>query len=270
MSSKRWMCGPAAALVMMTAAGRASAESPEPADQAWTAQKDHAVVVEKQDGSLVAGKLVVVESPFVEVLKPDGSRAVVERSAVKALRLRLRDEQVIVTMKEKDETIEGKLAESDAQTIVVVTDDGRRVTLDRASIQTVRERSPRAPAAAPPAASGTGRVDRASEAKEPSSEERPSTGGALLAVGAGFIGAGLGTMAVAPLCSAQYSSDPSSQSTCVTIRLGIGGAFAGLGTLLLVGGVVQRVHFVEWKRQHGTFAFVPTRAGGTVTWQQTF
>jgi hypothetical protein len=171
-------------------------------------------------------------------------------------------------MKENDVTLEGKLAESDEKTIVVETDDGRRVTLDRASIKTVRERFPKAPAAAaPPPASGAG-GDRASEAKELSPEERPSTGTALIMVGAAFVGAGLGTMAIAPLCNAQYPSDPSSQSSCMTIRLGVGGASAGLGTLLLIGAV-QRSKFNEWKRQHATLGFVPARGGGTMSWQGT-
>src|SRR3954468_23666615 len=85
-STQGWVSGLVAAVVMMTVAGVASAEAPAPG---WIARVNHAVVVEKQDGSRVEGKLVRVEEGSVEVLRADGSRAVVERSAVKALRTKL-------------------------------------------------------------------------------------------------------------------------------------------------------------------------------------
>ena len=166
MSSKRWTSGLAAAVVMTTA-GWAAAEPPDPE---WIARKDHAVVVETQDGSLVTGKLVGVEEGGVEVLTPDGARTVVDRAAIKALRTKLRDQQVTVTMKEDDTTFSGKLAESDAKTIVLVTDSGRRLTLDRGSIKSVRDRFAEAPAAAP---SGEVGAYHASEAKDASPEASP-------------------------------------------------------------------------------------------------
>lgn len=260
MSSKRWMCGLAAAVVLTAVAGRASAEPPDPA---WKALEGHAVVVERQDASLVAGKLVVVEEGSVEVVKPDGSRAVVERSAVKALRARLKDTQVTVTMKETEVTLSGKLAERDATTIVVTTDDGRRVTVDRASIETVRHRFPTEPAvAAPRPAKDAEGGDRARKMTEPSFEERPSTGLYLIWFGAATLGIGMGTMAAAALCE---------DSTCVRVRLSVGGGIGALGTMLFAGGLVQQATYNAWKLQHfGTVAFVPTRAGGTVTWQRTF
>lgn len=265
MASTRWVCGLVAAMVM-TAAKGASAEPLEPG---WVALKDHAVVVERQDGSLVAGKLVGVEEGSVEVLKPDGSRAVIERSAVKALRTRLRDAQVTVTRKEGEEAISGKLVESDAKTIVVETDDGRRVTVERATINTVRERLPKEPAAAPRAASGT-TVGGVSATTDTSSATRPYNGTALLVWGGAFLGVGLGTMSAAAMCNSDSVGDSRAQSICSDVRLGVGGVTAGLGLLLLIPGMVQRSTFNDWQRQHGALGFVSARGGGTLTWKRTF
>src|SRR5690242_15299484 len=101
MSSIRWGRGLAAAVVMSAARG-ASAEEPDPR---WSALRDRAVVVERRDGSRVEGKLVEVAQGSVAVQKPDGSRAVVERSAIKALRTKLRGQQVTVSMTANGETI---------------------------------------------------------------------------------------------------------------------------------------------------------------------
>src|SRR5271155_1040142 len=100
MSIKRWVCGLAAAVMVMTGAARGAwAQAPEPG---WTALTARAVVVERQDGSVVAGTLVRVDEEIVEVRTPDGGTVVVERSAVKAVRKKLRGEQVTVTMIETD------------------------------------------------------------------------------------------------------------------------------------------------------------------------
>jgi hypothetical protein len=78
-----WWAGGLAAVVMLMARV-ASADVP---DAAWSAAQGLDIVVEKQDGSRVAGKLVSVETSRV-VLLPVGGRLVeVDRSAVQALRV---------------------------------------------------------------------------------------------------------------------------------------------------------------------------------------
>jgi small nuclear ribonucleoprotein (snRNP)-like protein len=119
-----------------------AASAPDVSSATRSKLQNRVVVVEKRDGSLVTGKLVGGDDSSVELQAGDGRRVVVEISTIKALRQKLHGYQVTVTMKGKDETISGKLLERDSTTIVVETDDGARVVLDRASIESVYERVP--------------------------------------------------------------------------------------------------------------------------------
>ncbi len=268
MSSMRWARGFAAAVAVLTAAGTASAEAPEPG---WGALQGHAVVVERQDGSLVAGKLVAVGEGSVEVQAPDGTRTVVERAGVKAVRSKLSGQQAVVVMKENDAQVAGKLVESDPKTVVVVTDEGRRVTLERASIQVVRERFPAALAPAPrPASTASGDPHETSLEDPPPEEEKPSSGITLIGVGSAIMGVGGATMGTFPQCYSEFGGDPGAQSLCLKATFAIGGGIIGLGIPFLIGGAVQRSHFVKWQSTHPLLSFVPAQGGGTVTWQGTF
>jgi ribosome maturation factor RimP len=204
------------AVVVMTVASSAAAQ--EPMEPAWSAHTGHAVVVEKQDGSRVSGKLVRVEEGSVEVEGENGSRTVIERAAVKALRTRLRGQQVIVTMSPEGEQVSGKLAESDERTVIVETDDGRRVTLDRASIKTVRERFPEARAAAPPPLPlpGAAPVGPPWAARGPG--EEPVVDGVRVR---GGLGVGSGVFIVAPSGGAYSGSIVVQPALDVSARFGL-------------------------------------------------
>jgi small nuclear ribonucleoprotein (snRNP)-like protein len=261
---------------MMSATARgASAEEPDPR---WSPLRDHVVVVERQDGSRVEGKLVEIEPGSVEVQKADGGRAFIQRSVIKALRTKLRGRQVTVSMKENDETISGKLVEKDEETIVVEKDDGERVTIERASIKVTLERAPTASAVAPRAvssgksadSSGSSSSDGGSSALEgiDTWDDRPSNGRGLFIAGGVFLGIGLGNLITSPICKTDRALNPDTQDLCLKVALGVGGASAGLGLALILGGVHQRQTYDAWKRQH--FGFVPERGGGTLTWQRAF
>jgi small nuclear ribonucleoprotein (snRNP)-like protein len=145
LSTALFLLVPASALADEPSPGAASAPAVSSARRSKL--RNRVVVVEKQDGSLVTGKLVGGDDSSVELQEADGRRIVVDASTIKALRQKLRGYQVTVTMKGNDETIAGKLLERDPATIVVETDDGARVVLDRASVESVYERSPDAAAA---------------------------------------------------------------------------------------------------------------------------
>jgi small nuclear ribonucleoprotein (snRNP)-like protein len=216
-SITRWSCSLGAAVVVMAIAASAAAQ--EPRELRWARLHDRAVVVEKQDGSLVAGTLVAVADGGVEVVQPDGARVVVGAANVKALRARLKGQQVTVRLKDGDEAISGKLAERDDTTIVVETDDGRRVTVVRASIETVRERFPAPPRVALPPASAAEDESHASEAP-PEDAGRPPR---ELAARTGFQMA-LSTGYSLPLGSADNSLSQSDfVSGQVPVLLEIGG-----------------------------------------------
>jgi small nuclear ribonucleoprotein (snRNP)-like protein len=253
----RWISCLAVA-VMMTTASVASAEPPDPR---WTRLTDHAVVVEKQDGGLVAGQLVAVDEGHVEVMAPDGSRTVLERSQIKAVRTRLNDQQVTVTTA-NDVKVHGKLAESDDETIVVETDDGQRTTVARVSIKTVRERRPEAlPLRI--------NVVRASDATHKPTEESPPDGLYLISSGAIVMGFSAGSMAGAPLWLLNGNLGPSGGHIAMFAQLGVGGLFFVLGSAALITGAVQRTRLREWRRR-GNFGFEPVRGGGALTWRGAF
>jgi hypothetical protein len=161
------------------------------------------------------------------------------------------------------EEVQGKLAESDDQTIVVETDDGRRVTVTRASIKTVREREPEAPHA-------QSIEVRAGSAPSTPSEDRPPNGAGLVRSGSAVLGAGAGLMLSAPLWLFNNSIDANTQHTLMYADLAIGGLLVVGGGAALITGAVQRSKFHEWALQHGEVSFVPTRGGGALTWQGTF
>jgi small nuclear ribonucleoprotein (snRNP)-like protein len=67
----------------------ATAARAEVAEAIWTALKERQVVVEKTDGSEVAGKLVGVEAARVVVLKDSGEPVVIEKTSVRLVRARV-------------------------------------------------------------------------------------------------------------------------------------------------------------------------------------
>lgn len=73
------------------------AHAEPPSEAVWQAMKERSVVVERNDGTLVAGKLVGVDPTTVVVLTRTGEPVAVPRSAVRALRGEATDTPAVPT-----------------------------------------------------------------------------------------------------------------------------------------------------------------------------
>src|SRR6185503_773628 len=81
--------GAVVAAVVMTA----RSASAQVSDVVWSALKERDIIVEKQDGSSVGGKLIGVDAASIVLMQPDGRPLQVDRSTVQSAQVRTREAQ---------------------------------------------------------------------------------------------------------------------------------------------------------------------------------